>query len=296
MLRILCWVVAFGVLCSPSRAADPVIRIDGQFDDWKSAKSYTDPAGDTHDTEHKEKADTPRAVEHPDVDLLEYKVSHDDENLYCYLRSRGKIANTQIEGDGKPAGRYYIAITIDVDDNDDTGYWIHEGGYYPTSRGYDVNAEVEYFNGELNTVCYLNHGAINPLELQQAFLDQSVGKYVAGHDGPYPAGFMRLLPGTYKQYTQWVYHDDGRITFVRDKGPVVKGIGGAAVSADGHQIEVQFPYRGFLKDEKGKPIVQLGNKLDLSFSLEASGELAPGKDWASDTGEPISGYVLTPRK
>lgn len=269
------------------------ITIDGVMSDWKDIDSYTDPAGDTHDTDHIGRDDTPRPVNHPDVDLLEYKVTHDRDNLYVYLRSRGRIANTQRSADGQ-AGRYYVIVTIDVDDNDETGYWISEGGYYPTSRGYDVNAEVEFFDGELNTACYLNHGARDQKELAQAFLDQSQGKYREGHDGPYPAGFMRVLPGTYDQYTQWVYHDDDTLTFVRYKGPVVTGIANAAVSTDGHQIEAKFPFVGFLTDQSGKPVVELGATIDLSFSLEASGELAPDRDWASDTGEPINGYLLTP--
>jgi hypothetical protein len=49
-----------------------------------------------------------------------------------------------------------------------------------------------------------------------------------------------------------------------------------------------------LKDERGVPVIAPGRTLDLSFSLEASGELAPGREWASDTGEPIEKYVLTP--
>lgn len=185
-------------------------------------------------------------------------------------------------------------MTIDVDDNDDTGYWLHEGGYYPTTRGYDVNAEIEFFDGEFNTACYLNHGAVDARELHQAFLDQSTGKYRAGHDGPYAAGFMRVLPGTYKQYTQWVPHEDGTLTFVRDKGPVVKGIARAAVSREGDRLEASFPLKGFLKDENGRAIIAPGRKLDLSFSLEASGELAPAGKWASDTATPIQGYLVTP--
>uniref|UniRef100_A0A7C4QNL3 Carbohydrate-binding domain-containing protein n=1 Tax=Schlesneria paludicola TaxID=360056 RepID=A0A7C4QNL3_9PLAN len=286
------WTVVVPCFAEPPRS----IVIDGRFDDWAGVKSYTDPAGDTHDVEHKERFDQPEGVDHPDVDLLEYRVAHDDENLYVYFRARGVIGRTQTARHAEPAGRYYVIVTIDADDNDDTGYWLHEGGYYPTSRGYDLNAEIEYFDGELNTACYLNHGARNEAELHQAFLDQSAGQYRAGHDGPYPAGFLRLLPGTYKQYTQWVYHEDGRITFVRDKGPVVRGIATAALSADGHRLEAKFPFRGFLKDERNLPIMATGRKIDLSFSLEASGELAPGKRWASDTGEPITGYLLEPSK
>ena len=142
----------------------------------------------------------------------------------------------------------------------------------------------------------MNHGARNEKELKQAFLDQTQNRYVAGNDGPYPAGFMRVLPGTYDFYTQWVYHKNGSITIVRDKGPVVLGIVSAALSQDRHEIEACFPFKGFLTDKAGKPIVATGQAIDLSFALEASGELAPGGAWASDTAEPIENYRLTPAK
>ena len=132
---------ALGRLPSSERPGGPLssgpvpIRIDGRFDDWAAIKSYTDPAGDTHDTDHKQRDDRPAHVEHPDVDLLEYKVAHDGEHLYFYFRSRGVIGRTQRAAPGREAGRYYVVVTIDVDRNDETGYWIHEGGYYPTSPG-----------------------------------------------------------------------------------------------------------------------------------------------------------------
>ncbi len=270
------------------------IVIDGRFDDWAGIRSYRDPQGDPHTTTEETRSARPELVAHPDVDLLEYAVAHDNEALYFRFRSLGHIGRTQKAGPGREAGRYYVIVTIDVDNDDETGYWLHEGGYFPTSRGYDVNAEIEYYDGTFNTACYLNHGARTDAELAQAFLDQSSGRYRPGHDGPYPAGFLRVKPGTYRHYTQWVYHADDTITFVRDKGPVVLGIATAAVSKDGHQLEARFPYKGFLKDEHGKPIVALGRTIDLSFSLEASGELAPGRQWASDTGEPIEGYRLLP--
>jgi hypothetical protein len=282
------------VLCADELAQPASIVIDGEFEDWAAARSYFDPPNDTHDTDHNQRTDEPTRIEHPDADLLEYKVAHDQQSLYFYFRTRGRIGHTQKGDSERDPGRYYVIVAIDVDENDDTGYWIHEGGYYPTTRGYDVNAEIEYFDGQLNTACCLNHGARNSDELAQAFLDQSQGRYQRDNDGPYPAGFMRLLPGTYEQYTQWVYHDDDSLTFVRDKGPVVKGIASAAVSQDGHQLESQFPFRGFLKDETGAAIIAPGSTLDLSFSLEASGEYALGRKWASDTGDPIEGYEVRP--
>jgi hypothetical protein len=48
------------------------------------------------------------------------------------------------------------------------------------------------------------------------------------------------------------------------------------------------------KDRSGRPIVRLGQKLTVSMSLEASGELAAGGEWASNTAAPIKGYVLEP--
>jgi len=172
---------------------------------------------------------------------------------------------------------------------------LHEGGFFPTSGGYDVNAEIEWYNGQVNTGHYINHACINQKELNQAFLDQSSGKYQLGRSGPYMPGFVRLGAGTYKYYTEWVYDENGTITFVRDKGPRTLGIITGALSADGHELEMKIPMKGFLKDPRGEPIVELGRKFNISMSLEASGELAKGKRWASNTAAPIRGYVLEAR-
>lgn len=291
------WMAGGLILCMAAfaRAEKPrTIIIDGKFDDWAGVKSYTDPANNVHDTDHKDKNDQPGLVEHEDIDLIEYKFAHDKDNLYAYFRSRGVIGRTQLEGPGKKAGRYYAIITADVDNDVKTGYWLHEGGFYPTSGGYDVNAEIEWYNGKFNTGHYINHECVNEAELDQAFLDQSSGKYKKGERGPYPAGFMRMGPGTYKYYTEWSYHPDNTITFVRDAGPRTPGIVEGALSPDGHELEMRVPIKGFLKDKQGNPIIKPGATINISFSLEASGELAKGKKWGSNTGEPIKGYVLEP--
>src|SRR5438105_527133 len=115
-------------------AADPPrrITIDGKFEDWAAVPAHSDPANNEHDTAHKGRHDTPAHVDHPDVDLLEYKFTHDAENLYAYFKARGQIGRTQPKTPGEKAGRYYAIITIDVDQNEKTGYWLHEGGFYPT--------------------------------------------------------------------------------------------------------------------------------------------------------------------
>jgi hypothetical protein len=287
------WMIA---AASPARG-DPIrnIVIDGQFGDWASVPSYSDPVNDQHDTDHSGQFDTPAYVNHPDVDLLEYKVAHDANNLYAYFRATGSIGRTQQESAGR-AGRYYVIVTIDVDNNDTTGYWLHEGGYYPTSRGYDMNMELEFYDGAFNTGHYLSHDALTPQGLTQDFLDLTSGQWDANSDGPYTPGFVQPAPGNYDDYTQWVYQDNDTLTLVRDKGPVVPGIVSYAISPDGHELEMCAPFKGFLKDAANNPNMALGKTLDLSFSLEASGELfaPPGSngDWASDTATPIDGYFL----
>jgi hypothetical protein len=232
-------------------------------------------------------------VNHPDIDLVEFKFAHDASNLFAYFRATGQIGHTI--SNATQHGRYYVIVTIDVDNSSATGYGLHEGGYYPTSYGYDMNMEVEYYDGAFNTGHYINHGARNPTELAAATQDQT-------------NGVVRILPGTYDYYTQWVWFDSptsgtnrlpapddyASITFVKDRGPVYQGITRIALSPEGHQAEMVAPFRGFMRDPGGQRVVSLGKILNISFSLEASGELAPGNSWASDTGNPIIGYYLSP--
>ena len=289
--------------------AEPVhtITIDGNFSDWASVPSHSDPVGtavvngipNTHDTDHSLPGDIPAYVNHPDVDLLEYKFTHDSSNFYAYFRATGIIGNTI--SNASQHGRYYVIVTIDVDNNTNTGYGLHEGGYYPTSYGYDMNMEFEYYDCHPNKGNYLNHGCTNDVQLAAAFQDQMVG-------------IVRVLPGIYDKYTEWVWYDSpsgpnsgtnnlpspddyASIRFVKDKGPSYQGIIRIARSADGHEVEMVAPFRGFMRDAtqphtSAKPIVSLGKTMKISMSLEASGELAPGGTWASNTGDPITGYSL----
>ncbi|TWU05284.1 RTX-I toxin determinant A from serotypes 1/9 [Symmachiella macrocystis] len=300
-------------------SAAPPIIIDGNFDDWDTADyaGGVDPAGDPHDTDHTGENDVPALVDHPDVDLLEYRVTHDAENLYFYFRAAGEIGRTQDSSGGERAGRYYVIVTIDVDNDVNTGYPLHEGGYYPTTSGYDMNAEIEFYDGEFNTGHYLSHGALDEEELYQAFLDQTSGEFTGDIEditgelpedvvGPYTPGFVDVRPGVYEHYTQWVYQEvplegggvKDQIILVQDKGPVYESIITQMRSPDGHELEMKVPLKGFLVDPDGNPIISADSILNLSFSLEASGELAngtpqnPNGEWASDTGDPIVGYSM----
>jgi hypothetical protein len=305
----------FLVITAPVRAEEMhLITIDGDFSDWATVPSYYDPSGtnvqngipNTHDTDGGTPDYLPTYVDHPDVDLLEYKFTHDCSNLYAYFRATGVIGNTI--SNASKRGRYYVIVTIDVDNNTNTGYGLHEGGYYPTSYGYDMNMEFEFYANRPNKGNYLNHGATNEAQLDAAFQDQT-------------NGIVRVLPGTYEFYSEWVWFDSpsgpgsgtnnlpppddyASITFVEDKSTNYQGIIRIARSPDGHQAEMVAPFRGFMRDATqphaaAKPIISLGKTINISFSLEASGELAPdappvNPPWASNTAEPIRGYYLSP--
>jgi hypothetical protein len=321
---------AFLALClSTSLRAAPMthISVDGDFSDWDDVPTYTDPYGNTihngvpdvHDTDHGTLDGVPGFIDHPDVDILKYKFTHDENNLYAYFKvgEDGKIGNTQTADQGR-AGRYYVIVTIDVDNDNSTGYLLHEGGYYPTSGvdTYDMNMEAEFYDGQLNTAHYLSHDAkdVDGTDgLQTDFYDLTDGAYtptlqidepgppivyeikdseIIANSGPYTPGFVEPEEGNYDNYTQWVYHDDDTLTHVQDRGSIIEGIMRVALSPDGHEIEIAAPFKGFLNDSQGNPNMALGKTLDISFSLESSGEFNRRSEWASDTADPIVGYVL----
>ena len=269
------------------------ITIDGNFDDWAPLPVLiTDAPNDEHDTEpYNENMSQPSPRKYSDVDILEVKFTHDQENLYGYVKASGIIGQTSRSADGQKAGRYYFIITIDVDNNDETGYPLQEGGYWPNSTGYDMNMEVEFYDGSFNTGHYIHHGFLTESELAAGEQD------LANH-------IIRLGPGNYDDYLQWVTFPDTSYVFVSDKGPVIEGgIIEVAVSPDGHEAEMKAPMYGFFWDENSVPIVKLGDTIDISFSLEGSGELSEsaqeaGYDgtksvWGSDTADPVVGYTLT---
>src|SRR5262245_13685900 len=119
LLQNICalFAVGAGIFCGVAAGA-PIqqIVVDGSFADWTVVPSHSDPQDDQHDTDHSGQFDTPAYVNHPDVDLLEYKFAHDEQNLYAYFRSRGQIGRTQQQSAGT-AGRYYVIVTIDVDNS-----------------------------------------------------------------------------------------------------------------------------------------------------------------------------------
>ncbi|CAF1221959.1 unnamed protein product [Adineta steineri] len=98
----------------------------------------------------------PKHIYNPDENIVEFKIAHNDISLYAYYRV--------VDG-GVIAGRYYEIATVDIDNDNTTGYWLHGGGYHPTAPRFDGNFEVEFFNGSFNQDYYLDHAANNNTEV-----------------------------------------------------------------------------------------------------------------------------------
>ncbi|NOX64203.1 MAG: T9SS type A sorting domain-containing protein [Chlorobi bacterium] len=269
------------------------IVIDGNFEDWIDIPiAVKDSADNVHDTDgYPEGGQPSKFIDYSDVDLLEVKFANDDSTLYGYMKATGIIGRTSADslGDAKN-GRYYFIFTIDVDENDTTGYPLREGGYWPDSKGYDMNMEVEFYQGAFNTGHYLNHEYISEAD------------YNANWENDLAQGIVRLAPGTYDWYSQWVMFADSTYVPVSDRGPVYQGIITIAVSEDGHEAEMAAPFWGFLKTPEGENIIDVNRHIIVSASLEASGELSeeaiklgytPGSKsvWGSNTAEPFRYFV-----
>ena len=271
------------------------ITIDGNFDDWSTVPvAMTDSVDNVHNTSvYPSWLKPAKFFTYSDVDLLEVKFTNDNDALYGYMKATGIIGRTSSEAAGhSKKGRYYFIFTIDVDMNDTTGYSLYEGGYYPNSKGYDMNMEVEFYDGAYNTGHYLNHEYINEAD------------YNANWQNDLEQGIVRLAPGSYDYYSQWVMFSDSTYVVVEDKGPVYQGIIEIAVSEDGHEAEMSAPFWGFLKHPDGRNIIDLNQDIIVSASLEASGELSeeaarlghtPGSTsvWGSNTAEPFI-YSIKP--
>jgi hypothetical protein len=283
----------FAILLNCSIFSQERIVIDGNFEDWQNVPlAVKDSANNVHDTEGYSEGGKPAEFfEYSDVDILEVKFANDDSTLYGYMKASGIIGRTSADSLGhSKKGRYYFIFTIDVDDNDTTGYQLREGGYYPDSKGYDMNMEVEFYNGTFNTGHYINHEYI------------SESDFNANWQNDLEQGVVRLAPGTYDYYSQWVMFADSTYIAVADKGPVYQGIIEIAVSEDGHEAEMSAPFWGFLKTPEGENIIDLNKNIIVSASLEASGELSeeaarrgytPGSKsvWGSNTAEPFNYFI-----
>jgi len=111
-----------------------IMKIDGLFQDWQNIEGVNDPKGDY----------VSYLYLNPDTDLLEAKVTNDDQYLYIYSRVVGAHGRTGEKG------RYYFYIYIDVDANPHTGYppTRDDNCYFGVAIGDDCEAQFEFIGNK----------------------------------------------------------------------------------------------------------------------------------------------------
>eukprot|EP00697_Spironema_sp_BW2_P005732 gnl/Spiro4/17992_TR9599_c0_g1_i2.p1 gnl/Spiro4/17992_TR9599_c0_g1~~gnl/Spiro4/17992_TR9599_c0_g1_i2.p1 ORF type:complete len:368 (+),score=52.91 gnl/Spiro4/17992_TR9599_c0_g1_i2:123-1226(+) len=258
-----------------------------------------------------------------DFDLLRFAITHDEENVYAYLMARGDISRTsQVGKDGQTtAGRSYIQVAMDIDNDYSTGYCLCEGGYYPNACGYDIQFELEMYNGTFNTAHYLLHAMVNESQLTEA-------RFLAIHKGEVflapahydvlptsPSIFSNLplsfvwdictrsgctttrTPSHQRSVrgapTARIHFRTEPLSVLLPTRPTDRGIMDHAFDEARHQVEIKAPYRGFL-NRNGKPVLGLGQKVTVVMMLEGSGEYSSPNSWCTDAAYPIRGYVFEP--
>ena len=146
-VKTLILAVALLAVCAPHGWA---ITIDGDFNDWEFLPSYPDPPGDPDNRD--DRYNPILGLNNPPVDCLEWKFTHDNDNVYAYCRVVGTI------GQGQFDDRYYWMLHMDVDNNLSTGFETYipfptpaeepyTDWYYPGNIGCDYTFEFEFLGG-----------------------------------------------------------------------------------------------------------------------------------------------------
>jgi hypothetical protein len=248
------------------------ITIDGKFDDWRNVVGVDDPRGDV----------APYLDYVPDVDILEFKVAHDDEHIYLYARVAGQVGRTHPNG-----GRSYFYAYMDVDQNPGTGFLPSRDDecYYGVDIGDDCEVQFEFVNNAFRKTFYgfCGLGGDGNVLKQQLTIGKS--RYGRLDEN----GIERA---NYKSE----YAFRGGVTEItEDLKPGTSDTIRLAIAPDGHEVEVASTFTGFLKDSNGRPIVKLGQTIDIAAGMECDSKTYPGKtNWAADNTIAIRGYHLSP--
>jgi hypothetical protein len=250
----------------------PKIAIDGNFDDWRNVPGLDDPRGDL----------VPYLDYVSDVDLLEFKVAHDDQRIYLYARVAGKIGRSHPDG-----GRSYFYAYIDVDQNADTGFLPSRDDecYYGVDIGDDCEIQFEFVNNIFRKTFYgfCGLGGNDNVLKQQLTIGKSFyGRFDAnGRERP-----------NYK--SEYIYRN-GVTEITEDLKEGTSDTIHLAVSPDGSEVEIASTYTGFLKNPKGERIVKLWQTIDIAAGMECDSKAYIGKSkWAADSTKAIRNYRLTP--
>jgi hypothetical protein len=87
----------------------------------------------------------------PDMDLLEFKVAHDDEHIYLYARVAGQVGRSHPDG-----GRSYFYAYMDVDQNPVTGFLPTRDDecYFGVDIGDDCEVQFEFVSNAFRKSFY----------------------------------------------------------------------------------------------------------------------------------------------
>jgi hypothetical protein len=245
-----------------------VMKIDGQFQDWRNITGVSDPKGDF----------VSYLYLNPDTDILEAKVTNDERYLYLYSRVVGAHGRTGNKG------RYYFYAYIDVDANPKTGYspTRDDNCYFGVAIGDDCEAQFEFIG---------NH-----------FVKTFFGFTGVGAEKEVLNGKLQLGPSYYSpKDRQGNKRDRYKIEYVNRQGSrfithdYTKGTSEdiiIALSPDGSEVEMRVDFTGFLSDETGKPLMYRGRKINLSIGVEASSDYYGNENWGADSTPVIYGYEV----
>ena len=248
------------------------IIIDGKFDDWHNIPGVDDPRGDL----------VPYLEYIPDVDLLEFKVAHDDHHIYLYARVAGQVGRSSPNG-----GRSYFYAYMDVDQNPQTGFLPSRDDdcYFGVDIGDDCEVQFEFVDNVFRKTFYgfCGLGGNNNVLKQQV----TIGRSQYGRIDP--QGNERT---NYKaEYT----YRDGKTEITEDLKLGTSDSIHLAISPDGSQVEVVSAFTGFLKNPQGQPTLGPGQTIDLAIGMECDSKAyLHKKNWAADSTPAIRGYRLTP--
>ena len=244
------------------------IKIDGDFQDWRSISGISDIQGDY----------VSYLFENPDTDLLEFKVTNDDKYLYFYSRVVGAHGRTGEKG------RYYWYTYIDIDQNEITGYppTRDDNCYFGVAIGDDCEAQFEFIN--------------------DTFVKTFFGFTGIGGSEAVLSGELELGPSYYSRTDkdgnkrdsykmEYVHRENSRFeTEDYTEGTSEDII--ISLSPDGSEVEVKVEMAGFLKDKSGKILVQRGQKIDIAVGVEGSSKYYGSSDWGADSSAVIYGYLI----
>lgn len=256
------------------KALPAEIAIDGKFDDWRNVAGVDDRRGDS----------VPYLDYVPDVDLLEFKVAHDDEHIYLYARVAGQVGRSHPNG-----GRSYFYAYMDVDQNAGTGFLPSRDDecYYGVDIGDDCEVQFEFVNNAFRKAFYGFCGLGGDDHVLQQKV--TIGKSQYGR-----LDANGVERAHYK--SEYIYRD-GITEITEDLKLGTSDSIQVAVSPDGREVEVVSDLTGFLKDPNGRPTVKLGQTIDVAAGMECDSKAYLGKTkWAADSTSAIRGYQLSPRR